>query len=399
MTLRLFDDDVRLMEFQATVTKAGERNGRAFVELDQTCFYPESGGQPCDLGWLNESSVTNVIEENGSILHFLDNPLETGITVNGRIDANRRSDHMQQHSGQHILSKAFIEMAGAETIGFHLGQTDATIDLNVPPPDPQILTQVEDLANRIVRENRPIHIQILSRKEAALLPVRKLPENETSVRIVEVEQFDWNGCCGTHVRQTGEIGLIKIVRSEKYKQGSRITFLCGERALKDYQQKGELLQKITREFSVGESDLLDKMMQMREQAQSASKQIKSLNEKMIGYLIPELLEQAERCGNVRIVQTILNDLPVKEAQSMANRLIEEENLLVILGLDLPAPQLILARSKNLNLDLKPAFEKSCSILDGKGGGPPCMLTCAGKNNRLNEAVQTASEFLKTSLPV
>jgi len=220
--MRLYYSDPYRTEFQARVIERTSVQAQPGVVLDCTCFYPTSGGQPHDEGTLNGVPVINVLErEDKAIVHVLAAELDADV-VHGAIDWQRRFDHMQQHTGQHILSQAFLKMLNAETVGFHLGKEASTIDIDKAPLAAVQLDTVENLANEIVFADLPVKTYFVAEAELANLPLRKLPVVDMPIRIVEVEGFDYSPCGGTHCRRTGEVGLIKITRAERRGQDTRV---------------------------------------------------------------------------------------------------------------------------------------------------------------------------------
>ncbi|MCL4506670.1 MAG: alanyl-tRNA editing protein, partial [Chloroflexi bacterium] len=214
MAVRLYRDDSFLWHFSAHVCERVLHDGRPAVVLDRTAFYPTSGGQPFDFGSLNGVPVLEVIErDDGEIVHVLGATLEAD-EAQGEIDGARRIDHMQQHSGQHVLSGAFVTTANLDTLAVHIGAEECTIDLPATRLPPAALERAEDEANRIVFEDRPVIVRELSDAEAAALPLRKPPRVSGRIRIVEIEGFDWSACGGTHVRSSAQIGVIKSTRAE-----------------------------------------------------------------------------------------------------------------------------------------------------------------------------------------
>jgi len=232
-----------------------ERDGAAEVALDATAFYPGGGGQPADTGSLGERSVVDAVEEEGILWHRLDGALEVGAAVTGRLDWARRFDHMQQHTGQHLLSRAFVDVAQADTTSFHLGDAIVTIDIEHAGPPADLLERVEARANEVVWEDRPVTIRWTTPEEAARLPLRKPPAVQGDLRIVELEAYDWSACGGTHVARTGQIGLIHLLGTERNKDGTRVTFVCGGRALRRLRDSGSLLRSLALAFTAGEADL------------------------------------------------------------------------------------------------------------------------------------------------
>ncbi|MFN4294929.1 MAG: alanyl-tRNA editing protein, partial [Thermoflexales bacterium] len=239
MTLRLYRTDAYLTSFTARVVARVTHNGAPALILDQTAFYPEAGGQPHDVGVIAHGRVTNVIEDaDGEIVHILEgdavDSLRPGDEVQCCVDWERRFDHMQQHSGQHVLSQAFIRAVGLDTVAIHIGRSDCTIDLPAATLPPDALERAEREANAVVMEDRPILAYEVSDADLPSIPLRRPPKVSGAVRIVEVKDYDWSACGGTHVRSTAQIGLVKIIKAEKRGAETRITFRCGGRALDDY---------------------------------------------------------------------------------------------------------------------------------------------------------------------
>ncbi|MBC7224597.1 MAG: alanyl-tRNA editing protein, partial [Anaerolineae bacterium] len=250
-TTRLYYDDPYLTEFTARVVERLEWDGHPAVVLDRTAFYPTSGGQPHDTGRLQDVRVVGVEEDpEGRVVHLLERPLQAD-EVRGQVDWARRFDHMQQHTGQHILSQACWRTLRAETVGFHLGEEAATIDLDVPDLDLAALERAEVLANDIVCQDLPVHTAFLTDDEAATLPLRKPPAVHGKIRVVQVEGFDASACGGTHVRRTGEVGPIAVVRVEHRGRESRVHFLCGHRATQDHRQRIRITSGLMAALTVG----------------------------------------------------------------------------------------------------------------------------------------------------
>ena len=244
-----------MTEFSATVLCWKQGDSAFFAALDRTAFFPEGGGQFCDLGTLYNADVIDVQEdENGVIWHKINKPVETGITVNGRIDFRRRFDFMQQHSGEHIFSGLAHTHFGASNVGFHLGLDVTTLDLDVPLSEEKV-NMLEREANEAVYKNLPIKISYPIEAELSALPYRSKKELSGRVRIVTIPEYDICACCGTHVAQTGEIGIIKITSFQNYKGGTRLFMLCGSRALADYRRKNADVQRVTASLSIKPEEL------------------------------------------------------------------------------------------------------------------------------------------------
>src|SRR5438067_4132217 len=238
MTSRLYYHDSFLYTFDAQVVASAQREGKNAVVLDHTAFYPTSGGQVFDTGKFiledqTEIPVSEVAEdEEGNIYHFTPGPVAPGTAICGMVDPARRRDHMQQHSGQHVLSAGFVQLFNAPTVSFHMGAESCTIDLAVKSLAANQVVEAERLANEIVIEDRPVAIRFVSLEEARRLELRKLPPKQTGeLRLIDITDFDLTACGGTHVRSTGQIGAILVRKVENVKQGMRVEFVCGLRAV------------------------------------------------------------------------------------------------------------------------------------------------------------------------
>lgn len=396
-TERIFDSDVRCAAFEARVLERRDVEGRPGVVLDRTCFYPASGGQPCDTGFLGDVRVSRVIEEGEAVVHVLESADLAGI-VKGRIDWERRFDHMQQHTGQHILSQAFVQAADAHTVAFHLGEDSGTIDLNRVVDDASV-TRAEIIANRAVWEDRKVITRFLPREEAGRLPFRRPPQGEGDVRMVEVEGYDVAGCCGTHVGSTGEVGQVKVSRWEKYKGGSRITFLCGQRALMDYQRKAHVLREVSRRLTVGEEDVPESIRRLEEEKKALSKQAREFQERALASEAGQLLGSAAMEGETRIVRIHVADREMEEVKSLLKKLIRRENVVGLFGVAGERGALLLGRSEDVDLDLRSVLDHACSVCGGRGGGSPSFAQAsfpAAENaeSALDAAYDKALEMLR-----
>ena len=254
-TKRLFDEDAYLTEFEAEVLSCTETETGFETVFDQTAFFPEGGGQFPDKGTLNGIEVLDVREDKeGVIHHFTKTGFAPGEKVHGKIDWKQRFDFMQQHSGEHIFSGLAHSKFGANNVGFHLGYEETTIDLDVPLTEKDVL-ELELLANEAVYKNLPVEISYPSEEELVVLPYRSKKKLTGKIRIVTFPGYDVCACCGTHVKRTGEIGIIKLTAFQNYKGGTRLFMLCGKRAFKDYQNKNSDVIKVTNSLSVKPNEL------------------------------------------------------------------------------------------------------------------------------------------------
>ena len=250
MTLRLYHADSTLRDFTARIVARRDTERGPAVRLDRTAFYPTAGGQPHDTGTLNDVRVRDVWDEDdGAVWHLLERGVD-GDAVTGAIDWERRFDHMQQHTGQHLLSAGFVRLLDAPTVSFHLGTDESTIDLTVPALDWEDAFRVEAEVNRVIWEDRPVDVRVFGEDEIHAVPLRKPPQVRGAIRVVWVRDVDASACSGTHVPRTGVLGIVKIVRLERYKGGMRAGFLCGARALAHYQRTLRGLQTVGTDLSV-----------------------------------------------------------------------------------------------------------------------------------------------------
>jgi alanyl-tRNA synthetase len=284
MTKHLYYEDSYLSRFQARIQQVVVAGNISEIILDQSAFYPTSGGQPHDRGTVNGRPVVEVSEtEKGEILHRIGGIIE-GEVADCQIDWDRRFDFMQQHTGQHILSQAFLKLAQANTVGFHLGADYATIDLDCETLPAGLIGQVENLANSIVEENRWVEARIVAAGEVVSLGLRKESKRGGPLRIVEVQGFDVSACGGTHVRNTGEIGTILIRKLERVNRQLRVEFICGGRTRQSYREIVAVLDLSARKFSSAWLELPDRIEKMLEENKELRKKLQEKNRQLAGAL-------------------------------------------------------------------------------------------------------------------
>ncbi len=367
MTRRLYYDNSYCAEFNAQIQELVELEGRPAAILDETFFYPTSGGQPADRGMLNGVPVLDVLEADDRILHVLATRLAPG-PARGIIDWSRRFDHMQQHTGQHILSQAFERELGAATVSFHLGEQSCTIDLALAELSAEDAARVEDLANRIIYENRPVTAREYAPDEIACLGLRKPPAEHERIRVVHIEGFDVCACGGTHVRTTGEVGSIHIRRWERRREQTRIEFLCGWRALRDYRIRDALCQGLAANFSVAVEELPQAVARLNEAEQKARRRLEATRKRLIESELPRLKSEAEQVGRWRVLCRLLEDYDASNMSYAARQIVQESSYVVCLAVTEPAVQICLARSQDVNLDVLGLFREIVMPYGGRGGG-------------------------------
>jgi alanyl-tRNA synthetase len=401
MTLRLYRPDSFLWTFQAYVLEHAQYNGQPALTLDQTAFYPTAGGQPNDLGTLNGVPVTDVVErDDGTIVHVLAAPLDAA-EVQGEIDAARRIDLMQQHSGQHVLSQAFVQVANLDTLSVHIGSGDCTIDLPAPRIAPEVVAQAEDEANRIVFEDRPFIVQEMTDAQVAQLPLRKAPSVTGRIRIVEVQGYDWSACGGTHVRSSAQIGLIKITRFEKRSDATRVYFRCGQRARADYHELNALALKLSEMFSMSRADLLPAIEKLREEARASHKALADAQAKLMEYETQELLHQTPPLDGTgrRVIVRAYEGRDANALKLMGKRLTSEPGVIALLGgFSAGRAFLCFTRSRDAGADMAALLRGALQMLNARGGGSPEFAQGSGEAPGM-AAVQAAVDLAAGQLGV
>ncbi|WP_175986524.1 DHHA1 domain-containing protein [Bacillus sp. Marseille-Q1617] len=383
MTTKLYYEDAYLTTFGTTIHHQGqEEDGRWYVVLEQTAFYPTGGGQPYDEGSLNGIKVLDVEEAAGEIRHYIERPFEElPEAAMGKVDWKRRFDHMQQHAGQHILSAAFAEELGYETISFHLGKDILTIDLAVEKISGEDALKAEKLANLVIREARPIETKWMTAEEAAAYPLRKALAVSDDVRLVIIPDFDYNGCGGTHPRSTSEVGAVKILDWEKHKGHIRLQFVCGDRVLEQLHQKNEVLKDLTALLQSPQEKMKDAARQLIDKVKLQEKQMDELKQELIKY------EAAELCGKViplaegtGFIKGSYQNRPIQELQQLARQVIaEKEEAVVFLAVQNDDKlQVVGAKGKQADQNLKELAPEIFALINGKGGGKEDFIQGGGE---------------------
>jgi alanyl-tRNA synthetase len=383
MTHRLYYTDPYLRAFDATVARVDRRDDRLLVTLDRTAFYPTSGGQPFDIGRLGPLTVVDVVdEEDGSITHVLEPKLEPGTqnlevgqAVHGEIDWARRFDHMQQHSGQHVLSAAFDKLFAVRTVSFHLGAAVSTIDL-AREMSPAEIAAAEAEANRIVWEDRPVTIRFVDAEEAARLPLRKEPARGGTLRLIDVENFDLSACGGTHVARTGGIGTIAVASWERFKGGQRLEFVCGGRALGGYRLLRDAMTASVRLLSVLPAELPAAIERLQADAKEQKRAIDGLQRDLAGYRADELAAGAEVTARCRLVARAV-DADANGLKTLATAIVAKAGFLVALVSTSSPALAVIARSADVDVSSQKLLASLIAEFGGRGGGRPEMAQGGG----------------------
>ncbi|WP_313756342.1 DHHA1 domain-containing protein [Tissierella sp.] len=371
MTNRLYLDNPYLREIDSRIVDKIYKDGKYYIKLNRTIFYPHlSGGQPGDRGTINGVQVLEVYEEDSDIIHVTkENIYSDKVILN--IDWENRFDNMQQHTGQHLLSAAFYKLYNGETIGFHIGKDYVYIDITLPDLSEEDSEKIEMYANRIIFSNFEIKSYYIEKNDINKLPIRKQPTVNSNIRIVEIDNIDFSPCAGTHLRNTGEIGLIKIRKWEKYKGNIRIEFVCGNRALFDYRWKSKMIKDISLLLSSKDTDVLEKVKILYNQKEDLEKSNRNLQEELLRYKGEDLLKNAIKIDGISFVTKIFDDRDLKTINKISVHLNNIEKSIQIYGSKYENKgQFLISVSKDLNINLKDIFKEVSEEFEIKGGGSP-----------------------------
>jgi alanyl-tRNA synthetase len=382
MTERLYYTDPYLRRFDATVQRVDAEDRHTVVVLDRTAFYPTSGGQPFDVGVLAGAPVVDVFDQdNGSIVHVLgatltNTPaLSPGTRVDGEIDWPRRFDHMQQHTGQHVLSAAFDRCFGVRTVSFHLGAEVSTIDLAREMTADE-LARAEDAANAIVWEDRPVTIRFASSEEAAGLPLRKESVREGTLRLIDVDQWDLSACGGTHVARTGAIGTIAISAWERFKGGQRVQFLCGSRALHRFRSIRDSLAAGVRLLSILPDELPATIERLQSELKDHKRTAAALQSELAKFRAAELASSAEPGTRGQLVLKVV-DADANGLKALASAVTAAPGYIVVLCSASSPLLVVAARSPDVNVSSQHVVAELVTSFGGRGGGRPELAQAGG----------------------
>ena len=433
-TERLYYQDSHLIEFEARVVDVTERvSGWTAVVLDRTAFYPTGGGQPSDTGTLNGARVVECIDDGDrGVLHVVQGAAPAlDAVVAGRVDWSRRLDHMQQHTGQHILSQAFVNLFNAPTKSFRVLDQSCEIDVELADPTTEIIERAVELANNVIWEDRVITIHNVSAEEAAEMPLRKEPAREGELRLIQIEDFDLTPCGGTHAYRTGEVGMIAMRSWERAKGLTRIEFVAGGRALADYRKANRTAREVAALFSTGRDDAPQNAAQLLDENKELHRRVRLLEEVEARVEAERLLASAAvRDDGTRVVSHVFGVQPANSSARSGDRTAESsgrgadssarsvdssprnaeflknvahalmatpKTVALLASIDSDTARLVFARSADAHGDMNALMREACTLLDGRGGGRPDMAQGGGKNlARLSEALERAAQALTPS---
>lgn len=409
MTERLYYQDSHLNEFEARVTNVSPQDGsHSIVTLDRTAFYPTGGGQPHDTGEIiaggRKFRVVDCVDDEGDVRHIVEasgeSKFEIGAQIIGRIDYARRLDHIQQHTAQHILSRAFLDLFDATTAGFRMTENYSEVDIKLDAPDDEKIKRAVERANQIVWSNLPVRVSFMDAEEAQRRGVRRRFERAGTLRVVEIENYDLNPCGGTHAHATGEVGLIAVRAWERAKGMTRIEFVAGSRALADYELMNRNLRRIASLFSVGSDEAFESVARLQDENKSLSRRLRDVNESLARHEAAELVALTEDSNNgAHIVARVFDDKNFDELKQLAHALAARTKVVALLAAvqEDGAAQLVFARSADAQTDMNALLRETCSRFGGRGGGRPDFAQGGGRASReqLDAALSELAHRLKT----
>ena len=387
-TERLYYNDPYLLEFDARVVETRPTGDKVGIVLDKTAFYPTSGGQPNDLGTLNDVALVDCVEDeaSGNVIHVIAGSLSSE-SVHGRVDDARRADHMQQHSGQHVLSQAFVELFNWPTVSFHLGVVTCTIDLPADSISPEQAEKAEDLANRIVRENRNVAVRYLTPENIAEAGLRKPTERTGDIRVIDISGYDRSACGGTHVRMTGEIGPILITGIERAKKQTRVEFICGNRVLKYARQANYTLARISQTVSAAPFETATAVRTLWDEHQKLRKQVEDLDSQLLDY------EAAGFPVTDGLAVAVFKNRGIEKLKMLATKICARPGTVALLADEGDQLRVVFARSTDSSVDVAALLKKTLERFGGRGGGRPNLAQGGGLTGAADEILKFAREHL------
>jgi alanyl-tRNA synthetase len=419
MAHRLYYADSSFTEFDAQVADIREISrisGQSLwqIALDRSAFYPTSGGQPHDTGLLTATSSSGARleapilaveeDEQGEVWHTTPKPLLAGTAVRGLIDWSRRRDHMQQHSGQHLLSAVLYRELGAATVSFHLGELSSTIDLACEAMSPERLHRIEDLVNGIIAQDLAVSVRVASRAEAEMLlaagKLQKLPDRAGDIRLIEMDGVDLNACGGTHVRSTGQIGALLLRGTERVRQGVRVEFVCGQRAVLTARQDLAALTRASAALSVGRLEVPEAVDRQIAESKSAHKERQKLVGELANYEAANLLLEYPAEKGRRIVRRIFRDHDAEYLKLLASRMVASspETLALLASTKEEPARLVMASGVDWKINCGTELREALTAFGMRGGGSPTLAQTQIPATHLNALFDALFHDLEARLP-
>ena len=379
---KLYYEDQYLKEFTAEIIGVIEKNNLYYVSLDKTAFFPGGGGQHCDLGYIDNHKVIDIVEENGEIYHVTQTKPIKIHRVSCKIDWDRRLDGMQQHLGQHVLSGCFFKLFNANTVSIHLGNEISTVDIQ-GYLDEESIRKAERMANEIIYQNISVNFLTPSKKELKKLNLRRdLPNTNEQIRVVQIGDLDINACCGVHPSRTLDLQAIKIKRWEKHKGATRIEYLAGKRAIEDYFKKDDFRNQICKFLNCGEQDAINSVNKLSSELKACKDENRQIKIEISDYQIKDMIMSAEKLGDISVITKIYESGDLKHISKIAEKIVLNDNMIVLLAVkNEEKANLIFAASKNINsISMNDLLKDAITLIDGRGGGSKFLAQGGGKNS-------------------
>lgn len=375
-------EDAMMKEFTAQVVKTGKDETGNFIVLNNTAFYPTGGGQPHDTGWINEMEIIDVEKIDEEIRHYTAADVSNiSGEISGKLHWSRRFDHMQQHAGQHILTAAFVELFDMATVSFHLGTELVTIDLNVGEVSEDQLSAVEKRANEIILENRPIETKWVTKEELAHYNLRKDVKVDEDIRLVIIPDYDYNGCGGTHPTSTGQVGLLKILATEKMKKQIRVHFVCGNRVLQQLAMRKQVLSDVARQLSAPEEEAADALRKFAKASKQTEKSLTEAQDTLLEF-------EAKELANETVAAATFENRSIQSLQKLA-RFITQQNgeaIALLVANNEDKLQFVAARGSEQTKSMKDISAAALPLINGKGGGNDALVQGGGEKTVSAEAL-------------
>jgi alanyl-tRNA synthetase len=399
VTRRRYQEDSYTTAFESEVVSVSRHGKHYATILEGSFFYPESGGQPSDTGSIEDVVIESVIEDGGEILHMSSAlpAFGPGDAVRARIDWPRRFTNMQQHTGQHILSQAFLRVLDAQTVSSRLGVEHSTVDVSRLDLTWEDMQEVERLSNSIVFENRDVRIYEARADDVTGLRVKRATARDV-LRIVEIEGFDKSPCGGTHCKATGEVGPIKILRWEKVRDTTRAEFMCGRLAEADYFWKSRFIVELAQELTTKDTNIPTQVRDLYRSHRDLRREVEYLRSEVLAHEIEGLRSRAREICGIRVVSAHLETRSAADIRDMALRLTQEGNTVALLAAGTDSVHLVFSRSDDVSVDMRELIAAACALVGGKGGGKPAVCQGGGKNPlRIREALRESERLLDNHL--
>jgi alanyl-tRNA synthetase len=394
MTKKLYFYDSYKTEFTQNIIEQVKYDNFYSVKFSETYFYPTTGGQEHDSGTINNIKIIDIIEKDDDVLHITENELSSDECV-CKIDWKRRFDFMQQHTGQHILSESIQKLFKHDTVSSHLGDESCTIDINTRFFDLKKMNEIEEYSNEIIYKNLKVNFHYIHDTEVSKFPLRKKPKFTGELRIVEIDGFDYSACGGTHVNNSGEVGIIKIKKWEKVKGDlTRVEFICGKRALKEYQLQNKCIMDLSNKMTISDSELYEKVLKIIDENKRNLKILDQYKNDLLKYEVLDIFNSGINEKGITIIKKIFENREFTDIRILAQLLVRNNSTIVLFGNSNLQDNIIMARSGNLEIDLKQLFNVISNFYELKGGGKQDFIQAGVPKEKLTDIIEFAFRNLE-----